>query len=303
MMMQVAIDAYTTAFDRMSKNTRSAYQKDLSQLCQYLQVQGVENWGEVTSEQITAYLTELCKTHGYCRSSVVRKFAAMKSFFRYLCRIGIIPLNPTEKVASPGIGLHQKKEVPQLLSQEQIDCLFEQIDKQTPGGLRDNAFLHLLLCTGMLASELLSLDLGDVHTADATVLLPSAGQPGQKNRRDRVLPLSTMAVDAIQCYLEQSRPLLVRGLHEQQALFLNRHDGQRLSRQGFWLLVRGYARKVGVAITPRVLRQTCVVRMLDAGMDVHTVQQLLGIAAVAHMRKYIAATTRLEQAEEGGIQQ
>ncbi len=293
MMMQVAIDAYTTAsLDRMSKNTRCAYQKDLSQLCQYLQAQGVEDWSLVTAEQITAYLAEeLCETHGYRQSTITRKFAAMKSFFRYLCRNGIIPLNPTEKVASPGIGLHQKKEVPQLLLTEQVDCLFEQIDKQTPGGLRDCALLHIILCTGLLASELLSLDLSDVHSADRTVLL-----------RGRVLPLSTMAAEALLQYQEQGRPLLVQDQNE-QALFINQRNGQRLSRAGFWLIVKGYERKVGVTITPRLLRQTCVVRMLNAGMDISAAQQLLGITTVAHIRKYIAATTRLEQAEEGGIQQ
>ena len=297
MMMQVAIDAYMTSLDRMSMSTRSAYQKDLDQLYQYLQAQGVENWGVVTSEQITAYLTEeLCKTHGYQQSTITRKFAATRSFFRYLCGSGGIPLNPTEKVAHPGSSA-QWKEVPQMLSQKQIDCLLEQTDEETSAGLRDNALLRLLLCTGMLTSEVLSLNLGDIRLADGMVLLPS-GQGGQKkkNSRDRVLPIESLAVKAIQRYLEQGRPFLVRDPLE-QALFLNQRNGERLSRQGFWLLIKGYAKVVGVTITPRVLRRTCVVRMLDAGMDLHDVQQLLGIT-MANIRRYVAAsTTGPEQAE------
>ncbi len=152
----------------------------------------------------------------------------------------------------------------------------------TPGGLRDLAMLHMLYATGMRASELISLDLHDLDIEHATVLCP--GRNGQ-TRRERLLPLSLVAIETVKRYLEEARPRLSR--HEkEQSLFLN-HHGERLTRQGFWLIIKGYARLAGITtITPHMLRHSFAILMLDGGMELRSVQELLGHAHISTTQVY-----------------
>ena len=285
-MLQEAVDDYIATLSTReytgggnNSNTIMAYRNDLGQLCSYLSSQGVQDWRQVTHEHIVAYLLEMREGLGYRPTTIARKLAALKSFFRYMLNNRkILSSNPIEDLDTPRV----RKDLPQVLNVEQINRLFNQVHTDTPSGLRDLAMLHMLYATGMRASELISLDLRDLDIEHATILCP--GRNGQ-TRRERLLPLSAIAVEAVQHYLQEGRPHLCR--HEkEQSLFLN-HHGERLTRQGFWLIIKGYARHAGItSITPHMLRHSFAILMLDGGMELRSVQELLGHAHISTTQVY-----------------
>jgi integrase/recombinase XerD len=262
-----------------NSNTVVAYRNDLHQVSTFLDHQKVENWQQVTREHIAGYLLEMREGQAYRPTTIARKLAALKSFFRYLRSIGLISSDPVEQLASPRL----QKELPHVLGPEQIDSLFQQVEVDTPAGMRDLAMLHVLYATGMRVSELVSVNLKDFDTERATVLCP--GRNG-RSRRERVLPLPAIAVEATKQYLEIARPRLMQRHPDEQALFLN-HHGERLTRQGFWLIIKGYARQAGITdITPHMLRHSFAILMLQGGMELRTVQELLGHAHISTTQVY-----------------
>jgi integrase/recombinase XerD len=277
MTMQELIEEFRLSLGRERQNTALAYYAGVRQLYVHLATIGLNDWVSVTSEQVTGYIRDLSGGGQYRPSTVAQKCAAIKSFFRYLYGKGVVTQELLENVASFSVSAPEPR-APQILSQEQIERLFACVDGTTSGGLRDLAILQVLSTTGLLASELLSLDLTDFD-AEGT----SLSCPGQGGLR-RNLPFSPVTEERIQRYLEHGRPLLVRSKDE-QALFVN-HLGARLSRQGLWLIVKGYAERVGIIITPRVLRHTSVVSMLRSGMELSQVQEALGYARSTSLQVY-----------------
>ena len=285
-MLQEVIDEYIASLSLKeqgrggtNQNTVVAYRNDLKQICSYLKRQHIDNWQQVTHEHIAGYLLEMRDAQAYRPATIARKLAALKSFFRYLESTGIITSDPIKKLDTPRI----QRELPHVLRQEQISNLFRQVDVETPAGKRDFAMLHMLYATGMRVSELISLNLGDFDVDAATIVCP--GRNG-RSKRERVLPLSTTVVEATNRYLEADRPGLVTRHPEEQALFLN-HHGERLTRQGFWLIIKGYARQAGISeITPHMLRHSFAILMLQGGMELRSVQELLGHAHISTTQVY-----------------
>lgn len=266
-------------------NTIVAYRNDLTQACAYLARQQIQNWPEVTREHLAAYQLEMREQQGYRPATIARKLAALRAFFRYLRAAGLVVADPLESFEAPRVN----KQPPYILSQEQVDGLFKQIDVTQAAGQRDFAMLHLLYATGMRVSELISLDLTDFHADLATVVCP--GRRGG-NRRERTLPLPVTTVEANKQYLSEARPQLAIRHPEEQALFLN-HHGERLTRQGFWLIIKGYARQAGIVeITPHVLRHSFAVLMLREGMELRSVQELLGHAHISTTQVYSRVATQ-----------
>ncbi len=283
-MLQEVVDDYIAAlskrkFERSgSPNTAMAYRNDLNQLCGYIMSQKVEDWSQVTREQIAAYLLEMREGQAYRPATIARKIAAFKSFFRYLHEKGLIDPDPVEHIDTPRI----QKGLPQILSPEQVNRLFAQVAEDTPGGLRDLAMLHVLYSTGMRVTELISLNMADFQPEQATMHCPASGRQA---KRDRILPLSVAALDVTLRYREQARSHFLRSA-EETALFLN-HHGERLTRQGFWLIIKGYARQVDImSITPHMLRHSFAILMLNEGMELRSVQQLLGHAHISTTQIY-----------------
>jgi integrase/recombinase XerD len=290
-MLQDVVDEYLTTLSIVdsaqenatlrgtNQNTVMAYRNDLSQACSYLGRQQIHNWPEVTREHLAAYVLEMREHQGYRPATLARKLAALKAFFRYLRAADLVAADPLEHFEAP----HVAKPSPQTLTQEQMASLFQQIEVAQPIGQRDFAMLHLLYTTGMRASELVALDLADFHTEPAGVLC--SGRRG-RSQRQRTLPLPSATVVAIQHYLHEVRPHLVNRHPAEQALFLN-HHGERLTRQGFWLIVKGYARQAGITeITPHALRHSFAVLMLREGMEMRSVQELLGHAHISTTQVY-----------------
>lgn len=285
-MLQEVVDQYIASLslkeqgrEGANHNTIVAYRNDLNQVCVYLKRQQIENWQQVTREHITDYLLEMREGQAYRPTTIARKLAALKAFFRYMQSTGIITSNPMEKLDAPRV----QRELPHVLSQEQIACLFRQVNVETPAGQRDLAMLHILCATGMRVSELISLNLADFDAERATIVCPGRSS---RSKRERVLPLSPETVEATKHYLATARPLLVTRHPEEQALFLNRH-GERLTRQGFWLIIKSYARQANISeITPHMLRHSFAILMLRGGMELRSVKELLGHAHISTTQVY-----------------
>ncbi|MCD6289769.1 MAG: tyrosine recombinase [Anaerolineae bacterium] len=264
-----------------SANTIAAYRNDLTQFLDYVSQPGRlppnAGWPDVQTSHITDYIAYLEK-HDYATSTIARKVAAIKSFFRFARQAGIVADDPAVPVDSPKV----KKRPPRTISQEQVrQLLAEPAKDESPKGLRDRALIMLLYATGMRVTELVSLDLTDVDLA--TLQVRCAG----RRERERIVPINNETARALRTYLDGGRPQL-HPSEEERALFIN-HRGRRLTRQGLWLIIKRYVQAVGIddEITPHTLRHSFAIHMLHQGADVHEVQMLLGHANVSTTQAYI----------------
>lgn len=261
----------------MSANTTAAYRTDLDQLCIFLNEREVVGWTAVSYDDVLAFMIFL-RERRYANSTVARRTAAVKSFFSYLLAQRLIASDPTEQIDSPKVDRFP----PKSISPHQVDELLElPLRSTSPEGLRDKAMLELLYATGLRVSELVALELSDVSLEQNTVRC--AGKAG----RERVLPLTPTAATALEEYFDVARPQLARSSDEQtNALFLN-HRGKRLTRQGFWLILKGYAEQVGLHdLTPHTLRHSFAAHMLGNGAELREVQERLGHASLSTTQIY-----------------
>lgn len=264
-----------------SGNTIAAYRNDLTQLEDFLaeRNQGRRpDWAEVDQNQVLDYILHL-KSKTYREATVARKVAAVKSFFSFLQAEGKLKLNPTEQLASPKVG----KVLPKPLTVQEIDELLEQpARRNTPEAKRDRAMLELMYATGLRVTELVSLDLDDIQLDIEKPFVRLVG----KGNRERQIPLLDQPVQELREYIRYARPRLV-GERQETALFVNRR-GERLTRQGFWLILKGYAAEAGIQerVTPHTLRHSFATHMLRGGMDIHKVQELLGHANISTTQVY-----------------
>lgn len=269
-----------------SGNTISAYRNDLAQFEQHLSRNGAAPakgaWTAVGGTAIVAFVGEL-RAQAYKDATVARKVAAVKSFFGFMTAEGLVEQDPTEQLKSPQVG----KSLPRALSEQEVDDLLEQPSRRaTPEAKRDKAMLELLYATGLRVSELVALDLTDIALESDPVTVRCVG----KGDRERVLPLYQRPVEEVRQYIFHVRPRLVRNRRE-PALFVNRR-GERLTRQGFWLILKNYAREAHLdkAITPHTLRHTYATHMLSGGMPLRNVQDALGHASISTTQIYTHLT-------------
>ncbi len=267
-----------------SANTIAAYRNDLAQLETFAKKEfgGQLPWGSMSSDYVVRYVGEL-RERGYKDATVARKVAATKSFFGFLAAEGMIANDPTENLKSPQVG----KSLPRALTAQEVDELLEQpARRNTPEAKRDKAMLELLYATGLRVTELVSLDISDVELEADPVTIRCVG----KGDQDRVRPLPPSAVNELRQYIFHVRPRLVRNRRE-SALFVNRR-GERLTRQGFWLILKNYAREANLdkTITPHTLRHTFATHMLSGGMPLRNVQEALGHASISTTQIYTHLT-------------
>lgn len=252
-------------------NTALAYKVDLHQLVRYLGDR-VE-WNTVTPARLAEYLASL-RNRNYAPATIARKVAAIKSFFHYLVTKRIVGQNPAEQLYLPNFD----KALPHTLTATQVELLLSQPTGESPQAIRDAAMLRLLYATGMRVSELMALDVGDVDCDAGHV---TCGDPSHTRR----LPIDRLTVQIVEEYLFQSRPELVRGL-DHDGLFVN-HRGERLTRQGFWLILKGYARRAQLPdVTPHTLRHSFALHALRNHATIREVQELLGHANAATTHLY-----------------
>jgi len=267
-----------------SANTVAAYRNDLQQLADFIgSRRGASGWQSLDRTAIQDFILDL-KQRGYSETSVARKVAAVRSFFAFLSAEGIVGTNPTEGLTSPRVG----KSLPKAISPNEVDELLEQPARRaTPEAKRDSAMLELIYATGMRVTELVSLDISNLNLDPRSPYVRCLG----KGAKERTIPIHDQALEALVEYLEDGRPLLVRNKDE-DALFVNRR-GERLTRQGFWLILKGYARAANLSpdITPHTLRHSFATHMLRGGMPLRNVQEMLGHANISTTQVYTHLTS------------
>jgi integrase/recombinase XerD len=260
-------------------NTIAAYRNDLTQFMRYLEEQDKHSsWADVDKDTIISYVLNL-KEREYTSSTVARKVAAIKSFFHYLMAEKAITDDPTATLDSPKV----KKRLPKAISREDIERLLTAPAQGTTAkSQRDHALLELLYASGMRVTELVSLDVSDVNLASGSVRVR-----GKKaSSKERIIPVGDRALAALHTYLNKGRMQLVRD-PEERALFLN-HRGQRLTRQGLWLIIKHYVDEVGVSedVTPHTLRHSFAAHKLSQGKSLQDIQKLLGHANISTTQVY-----------------
>jgi integrase/recombinase XerD len=276
--MQRQIDGFLTYLKeekQCSENTTSAYRNDLSQFLDFVP-EDAHSWTDIETSTLVAYVDYL-RDSDYASSTVARKVAAVKSFFHFMLDTGILPDDPTATLDSPKV----KKRLPRILSHEDIEALLNEPTKYSdPKAFRDKAFLELLYATGMRVSELVSLDVQDVDLETGLVHCSSG------SGRHRELPITERAIESMRAYLDGARPAIARDPRE-SALFLN-HRGQRLTRQGLWLIIKSRVEAAGldVEVTPHTLRHSFATHLLDGGANLREVQKLLGHANISTTQIY-----------------
>ncbi|MFQ5880222.1 MAG: site-specific tyrosine recombinase XerD [Dehalococcoidia bacterium] len=262
-------------------NTVAAYRNDLRQFLAFALAkasEGGRRWRYVDRNTILEYVLEL-QGRNYAQSTRARKVAAVKSFFNFLFEEGIVRRNPTQDLPSPEV----KKALPKALTLAQVDELLEQpARRNAPEAKRDLTMLELMYATGMRVTELVSLDVSSVVLDSNAPYVRCLG----KGTRERTIPMHDQAVEALTDYLRETRPRLVRRRQE-LALFVNRR-GERLTRQGVWLIIKGYAKAADLSteITPHTLRHSFATHMLHGGAPLRNVQELLGHANIATTQVY-----------------
>ena len=287
--MRTAINnflTYLTVEKGFSENTIAAYHNDLNQLASFVEEEATRqgyplSWNSFSRQGMLSYLLNL-KERNYAATTVARKVAAAKSFFGFMVAEGSIKDNPTHDVGSPKLG----KSLPKPISISQVRRLLEQPTKlSTLEAKRDRAMLELLYASGMRVSELVSLNLGDVDTKDDSVRCFGKGH------KERIIPIYRQAALTVEEYVTEARPRLAHSDAE-RALFLNRR-GERLTRQGLWQILKGYAKSAGLEanITPHTLRHSFATHMLSGGADLRSVQELLGHANISTTQVYTHLTT------------
>ncbi len=265
---------YLHQVKQTSANTEVSYARDLKKMNQYLSAQGIERASDVTTTVLNSYVLFLEK-EGRKPATISRSIASMKAFYHYMEKERKLAADPAELLKAPKI----ERKLPVILTTEEVNCLLQQPDGDTPKGLRDRAMLELLYATGIRVSELISLKISDVNLKMEYLTCADG-------HRERIVPFGHVAHEALARYLEQGRPLLV-GEDAQEWLFTN-CAGQSMSRQGFWKLVKAYGKKAGIEaeITPHMLRHSFAAHMVSNGADLKAVQELLGHSDISTTQVY-----------------
>lgn len=267
--------SYLTETKHASKSTVSSYERDLRKLEKYLTEHGIYGARSVTATNLNSYILYLEK-QGLSTATVSRNVASMKAFFHYEYGRRMIEKDPTEQIKAP----HIQKKYPEILTVEEVEKLLEQPSDQSPKGQRDRAMLELLYGTGMRVSGLITLEWMEVNMSLGFLTCREA-------EKERVVPFGSQAKEALERYLSSGREALLKG-RKSKYLFVN-CSGECMSRQGFWKLMKLYAKKAGIRsdITPHTLRHSFAAHLVQKGADLRMVQELLGHSDLATTQIYL----------------
>ena len=258
---------------KLSKNTLQSYNRDILQFSKYVNDNGL-NYSKITEDDVKKYLKYLKKI-GKKPSTISRNLATIRSFYQYLIRTRKINQDPTLKIKSPKI----EKRVPSVLTSDEVNLLLEQPKEENLKGTRDKAMLEVAYATGMKVTEIIDLNVEDVNFEEGLITCNGAN-------KSRVIPFGRIAQNALKDYVEKVRPILIKN-EDDKALFVNM-NGKRLTRQGFWKIVKYYKDKAHIEkdITPHVLRHSFAIHLLQNGADLKSIQELLGHSDVSSTQVY-----------------
>ena len=266
--------SFMTDIRHKSLNTVESYKRDVTQYISYLDGTGVTDISSTTKTTVLSYLLYLQK-EGRASSTVSRTLASLRSYYLFMMQNGVVKSNPTSDLEAP----HVEKKIPKILSGEEVELLLEQPKNCDNKGIRDKAMLELLYATGIRVSELINLDVSDVN-------VPMSFVRCKGGKKERIIPMGHQAKDALENYINNVRKYMVKDENE-TALFVN-CSGARLSRQGFWKLIKYYQHIAGIEtdITPHTLRHSFAAHLLENGADLHSIQEMMGHADISSTQVY-----------------
>ncbi|MBT2754840.1 site-specific tyrosine recombinase XerD [Mesobacillus foraminis] len=270
----------------LSRNTITSYERDLKSYLKYMEkVEGLQDLQGVQRLQIVHFLGYL-KDGGKSSRTIARHVASIRSFHQFLLREKAVGHDPTVHIESPQL----ERTLPKVLSLAEVEILLESPRLVDHFGYRDKAMLELLYATGIRVSELIGLNLADVHLTMGFVRCIGKGN------KERIIPIGKTAAAALEKYLDKGRPRFMEKQQKEEALFLNLH-GKRLTRQGFWKILKRLAKDAGIQkeLTPHTLRHSFATHLLENGADLRAVQEMLGHADISTTQIYTHVTkTRLK---------
>lgn len=277
LIMQNEIDsfiAYLHNVKKTSENTKLSYQRDLKKLCMFLEERDVEAVSQIKEDDLQAYIEKL-NNEQFKPTTISRNIASIKAFISYYVEQGIIADNVALALKSPKI----EKKVPEIMTMNEVVTLLEQPSKNNPKELRDKAMLELLYATGIRVSELISLRLEDLNLQMSYIIC-------KDKNKERMIPFGVKAKLALEAYLMSARTQLLEGTDE-RILFVN-CSGLPMSRQGFWKIIKYYAKKAGIMadITPHTLRHSFAAHLVENGADLRSVQEMLGHSDISTTQIY-----------------
>ena len=270
-----AYENYLAKVKQSSENTISSYLRDIRQFSQWLSQQGKADILTVTRDDITAYLSFLQES-GKSGATASRCLASLKNFFSYTVSTGFLEASPVPEDIHVDRG---EKKLPQILTGKEVELLLAQPVCVDAKGYRDKAMLEVMYATGMRVTELIDLNVEDVNSELGTVRCRSA-------KKTRFIPIYPAALKALRIYIQEIRPTMISEPTE-EALFVN-VGGSRMSRQGFWKILKFYQGKAGIEkeITPHTLRHSFAVHLLENGADLGSLQELMGHSDISSTQLY-----------------
>lgn len=273
---------YLTTERGLSQNTRKSYERDLEQYLTFLTEQHIKDWQAVDRVLILSFLQQLQQS-GKSSATIIRMVSSLRRFHQFLRQERFTDHDPMQHIDSP----KKQQKLPDTLSLSEVERLIETPDTKEVLGIRDRAILEVMYATGLRVSELIGLQLKDLHLSMG--LLQTTG----KGDKERIVPLGDLAIQWIETYLEEARPFLTRKHPEESHLFVNNH-GKQLSRQGIWKNLKALVRKAGITknVTPHTLRHSFATHLLENGADLRTVQELLGHADISTTQIYTHITKK-----------
>ncbi|NLV49594.1 MAG: site-specific tyrosine recombinase XerD [Clostridiales bacterium] len=273
-MLIAKYENYLKSEKHVSSNTLVSYLRDVNQFNKYLSRYTSAALEDVSGEIVSAYVQWL-KKDGKSVATLSRSVASLKCFYSYLREKNIVEINPAEHVALD----KQNRKLPQILSSKEVEIFLEQPDTGDMKGIRDKAMLELLYATGIRVTELIDLDLSDINISAGIIRC-------RGKDKERFIPMYSVAIKAISDYIDRVRPNMIAD-PEEEALFVN-VSGARMSRQGFWKIVKSYQQKAGIdkEITPHTLRHSFAAHLLENGADLRSIQEMLGHADISSTQVY-----------------
>lgn len=270
----ILFETYLREEKKASDNTLSSYMRDIRQLADYMSSHSGHTLIEADEDDLGEYISIL-KAMGKSIATVSRNIASIKCLYSYLTIHRIIPRSPALKL----VPEKNTQKLPEILTSKEVDLLLAQPERVDAKGYRDKAMLELLYATGIRVTELIDLNADDVSLSAGVIRV-------QGRNKERFIPMYPKAIQALQDYLELVRPQMI-ATPDEPSLFVN-VSGDRMSRQGFWKLIKQYQKKAGIEkdITPHTLRHSFAAHLLENGADIHSIQEMLGHADLSSTQVY-----------------
>jgi integrase/recombinase XerD len=266
--------SYLHDVKQTSNNTELSYKRDLTKVCHFLELRNISEVERVTPEDLSDYISSL-KRQNLAAATVSRNVASIKAFFLYLKENGKVQTDVAVSLKAPKI----QKKMPEILSMEEVAALLDQANGDSPKDIRDKAMLELLYATGIRVTELITLKVSDVNLPMNFIMCRDA-------HKERMIPFGNKAHAALDRYLSDARGAIIED-DSCDVLFAN-CSGKPMSRQGFWKLIKYYAKKAGITadITPHTLRHSFAAHLVENGADLRSVQEMLGHSDISTTQIY-----------------